>query len=231
MTSEFTQILADHEIALSGHAEQQCDRLCQLLLEKNAQVNLTALKTGREVELRHFADSIIQTGFLEFSGKSVIDIGTGAGFPGLPIKIAVPDTEITLLESLKKKADAADEFAKSLGLEGCRVVCGRAEEYVSQCREQFDLAISRAVAPLNLLAELCLPYVKPGGFFLALKGAAYEQELEQAQNAINSLGGKLARVECYTIDRVEFFTLVIEKVSPTPKIYPRKYAKMNKTPL
>ena len=231
MTLEFLSTLEKLDISLPKQAFEQLDTLCQLLLEKNKLINLTALKTLREVELRHFADSIIQTKFADFSGKTVIDIGTGAGFPGLPIKIAVPDIHLTLLESLQKKTDVVLEFCAHLGLTNCQAVCGRAEEHVSLCREQFDISVSRAVAPLNILLELCMPYVKPGGCFLAMKGGGYKQELDASANAIKALGGQLDTVHTYTIDQVDFFTVVIQKKCETPNIYPRKYAKICKNPL
>ena len=160
----------------------------------------------------------------------VIDIGCGAGFPGVPLKIAEPSMDLTLLDSLGKRMDWLREILPELHVEA-NVVTARAEEYVVSCREGFDIAVSRAVARLNILAELCLPYVKVGGVFLAMKGQLADVELEEAKKGIALLGGKVERVFEYEVADAIHRAVVIRKEKPTPPKYPRPFAKIKKSPL
>ena len=212
---------------------QQIDQLCEfgrLLVEKNQVMNLTAITEPEAVAQLHFLDSMSVLDAADCKGKSVIDVGCGAGFPGVPMVIAEPTIRLTLLDSLQKRMNWLQEILPGLGVEA-NVVAARAEEYVSGCREQYDLATSRAVARLNILAELCLPYVKVGGYFLALKGAMTMEEVEEAAKAITTLGGKVRKIHEYPVADAIHRIVVVEKVRPTPKQYPRAFAKIKKNPL
>jgi len=204
----------------------------ELLTERNKVMNLTAISGEEDCAKLHFLDSAAPLLIADMAGKSVIDVGTGAGFPGLPLKIMEPTVSLTLLDSLDKRINFLRDVCTGAGLEGVEFVHGRAEE-PGERREQYDFAVSRAVARLSMLCEFCLPYVKVGGTFLALKGPALSGELEEAKKAISLLGGKLEKVYEYAIPGTELRhnIAVIRKVSPTPKKYPRRFAMIKKSPL
>ena len=213
--------------------EQQIDQFCEfgrLLVEKNQVMNLTAITEPKAVAQLHFLDSMSVLDAVDCKGKSVVDVDCGAGFPGVPMAIAEPTIRLTLLDSLQKRMNWLQEILPGLGVHA-NVVAARAEEYVTGCREQYDLATSRAVARLNILAELCLPYVKVGGYFLALKGAMTMEEVEEASKAITTLGGKVRKIHEYPVADAVHRIVVVEKVRPTPKQYPRPFAKIKKNPL
>ena len=213
--------------------ERQKDQFCafgRLLVEKNQVMNLTAITEPEAVAQLHFVDSLTVLKAADCRGKSIIDVGCGAGFPGVPVAIAEPTAKVTLLDSLQKRMNWLSEILPGLGIDAA-VVAARAEEYVAQHREQYDIATSRAVARLNILCELCLPYVKVGGKFLALKGAMTREEVDEAKNAITTLGGKVAEIREFPIADAVHRIVVIEKVKPTPKQYPRKFAKIKQSPL
>ena len=206
-----------------------------LLLEKNRVMNLTAITQPQDVATLHMLDCATLLDCARFEGKTLIDVGTGAGFPGLPLKILAPSLEVTLLDSLSKRVDWLSQTIGALGLEGIRAVHGRAEEAGRDpaFRERFDFAAARAVADLRLLCELCLPFLKVGGRFLAMKGTDCGDEVDKALPAIQVLGGRLEG----RIDRliphtgVTHRVVLVEKISPTPEKYPRRWAKMQKVPL
>ena len=203
------------------------------LAEKNAVMNLTAIEGEEDVARLHFLDcAALLTGF-DLAGKSLIDVGSGAGFPGLALKIACPSIELTLLDSLEKRVRFLRECSEKLGLEDVRCVHGRAEEAPADFRAAFDVASSRAVARLNVLSELCLPLVKKGGLFLAMKGPEVEEELAEAENAIRLLGGEPEQVFRYQIPGTEIRHTVaaIRKTGDTPAKYPRPWAQNTKKPL
>ena len=213
--------------------DAQVDTLCRYgdrMLEKNKVMNLTAIRDPESVATLPFLDSLALLGAADFAGKRVIDVGCGAGLPGVPLKIAEPTISLTLLDSLGKRMDWLRETLPALGTEA-EVVTARAEEYAPLHREAFDLCVSRAVARLCVLAELCLPLVKVGGAFLAMKGAQAEQELSEAAHAIETLGGKPERVFPYPVGDATHNAIVIRKVAPTPAQYPRAYAKIKQKPL
>lgn len=232
------------EILASGAAqfgvtldERALDRFLQYgvcLLEWNQKINLTAITDPEEVAVKHFVDSIaLLSIFTPDKGAKVIDIGTGAGFPGVPLKIARPDVEITLLDSLNKRLVFLEELLNGLDL-SAQLVHARAEEGGRNpaLREGFDWAVSRAVANLRLLAEYCLPYVRVGGIFTAMKGPEVEQELLEAQGAIEVLGGTVERVERFSLpDGSGRTVVVVRKERPTPTAYPRHGSKIAKKPL
>lgn len=211
--------------------QEQIDRFCafgEALLEKNKVMNLTAITEPDAVAKMHFADCLALLNVVDCRGKSVIDVGCGAGFPGVPVKLGEPSVRLTLLDSLQKRVNWLRETLDTLGVEAA-CVAARAEEYAA--REQFDIAVSRAVARLNVLAELCLPFVKAGGSFLAMKGAAAEEELKEAKRALSVLGGEAERIEAYEIDGALHRVIVVRKVRATPPAYPRRFAKIKQQPL
>ena len=205
----------------------------RLLLEKNQVMNLTAITEPGEVATLHLLDSLAVAAAGELAGKKVIDVGTGAGFPGVPLAIALPNASLTLLDSLGKRVNFLEETCRALGLQNVTCVHARAEEFAAAHRESYDVAVSRAVAALPVLCELCLPLVKVGGVFLAMKSSHSQEETEQAAKAISLLGGKLEDVTDYSIPTTDVThrLLVIRKLSPTPKKYPRRFAQIKKQPL
>lgn len=214
-------------------SDGQIDTLCRFgeaLIEKNAVMNLTAITEPSAVAQLHFLDCIALLNAADFHGKRVIDVGCGAGFPGVPLKIAEPSIRLTLLDSLAKRMNWLSETLPALGVDA-EIITARAEEFAAQRREQYDLATSRAVARLNVLAELCLPYVRVGGKFLAMKGALAQEEVEEARRGIERLGGHVLRIFEYPVADAVHKAVVIEKLRPTPQQYPRAFAKIKKSPL
>lgn len=214
-------------------SDGQIDTLCRFgeaLIEKNAVMNLTAITEPSAVAQLHFLDCIALLNAADFREKRVIDVGCGAGFPGVPLKIAEPSIRLTLLDSLAKRMNWLSETLSALGVDA-EIITARAEEFAAQRREQYDLATSRAVARLNVLAELCLPYVRVGGKFLAMKGALAQEEVEEARRGIERLGGHVLRIFEYPVADAVHKAVVIEKLRPTPPQYPRAFAKIKKSPL
>lgn len=208
-------------------------RYAQLLLEKNRVMNLTAITDPSEVARLHFLDSAALLNLVNFRGTSVVDVGTGAGFPGLPLRLVEPSIRLTLLDSLGKRVAFLQEVCDDLGLSDVACVHARAEEFAIDHRERFDFAVSRAVASLPMLTELCLPLVKPGGIFIAMKSVDCDEELTSAHRAITLLGGTVADVKDYVIPGTEVThrVILIQKVSLTPGKYPRAFTKIKKSPL
>jgi len=202
------------------------------LEEKNKVMNLTAITGEDDSARKHFLDCAAPLLLFPMAGARVIDVGTGAGFPGLPLRILEPNMKLTLLDSLQKRIGFLAEVCTALGFSDVECVHARAEE-CGERREMYDYALSRAVARLNILAELCLPYVKVGGAFLALKGPAVTEELSEAGKAIAALGGKVERVFDYAVpgEELRHNVVVIRKVSHTPKQYPRRFSMIKKSPL
>ena len=200
------------------------------VIEQNEVMNLTAITEPKAVAKLHLADSLTVLKCAELAGKSLIDVGCGAGFPGVPLKIACPELNLTLLDSLGKRVRWLEETLPSLGV-NAQCLTGRAEELVTDRRETYDFATSRAVARLNILLELTAPFVKVGGAVLALKGAAAQEELDEAKGAIQKLGLKLEAKKAFPIDGAGHTVLVLRKIAPTPPKYPRRYAKIKQSPL
>lgn len=205
----------------------------EYLEEMNQVMNLTAISGEEDVARLHFLDCAALLGLADFAGKKVIDVGTGAGFPGLALKIACPAMELTLLDSLDKRINFLKNTCEKLGFDDVTRIHSRAEEIPAGFRQGFDFALSRAVARLNLLCELCLPYVKKGGAFIAMKGSDLEEELAEAQRCIRTLGGQVEQKIDYTIPGtdVTHSALIIRKVADTPAKYPRRWAQIKKSPL
>ena len=219
-------------VAAPPAAIEQLRRYYELLEETNAVMNLTAIRGESDTARLHFLDCGALVRYLPEGSVSLCDVGSGAGFPGLVLKILRPDMQLTMLDSLQKRVAFQRRTADALGLENVACIAGRAEEETA-LRESFDAVTSRAVARLGMLCELCLPLVKPGGVFLAMKGPDPEEELTEAARAIRLLGGGEPRVERYAIPGTdaEHTAVLIPKLRPTPAAYPRCFAVMKKTPL
>ena len=205
----------------------------QMLLEKNKVMNLTAITEPTDVAQLHLLDCAAVLTLADLNHKTVVDVGTGAGFPGMPLQILEPTAKLTLLDSLNKRIGFLQEVCDTLGLTHTRCVHARAEEYARSHREQFDFAASRAVAALNILCELALPMVKVGGAFLAMKSVESDEELRQAKSAIAQLGGSVESVQDYTIPGTEIRhrLITIRKIKPSPASFPRAFARIKKSPL
>lgn len=206
-----------------------------MLIEKNKVMNLTAIIDKKEVMIKHFLDSIAVLKYMDLTDEKIIDIGTGAGFPGIPIKIIRPELELTLLDSLNKRINFLNEVVSKLHLQGVNAIHGRAEDYAHdrKYRGQFDVSVSRAVANLSTLSEYCIPFVKIGGYFISYKSGNMEEELENSKNSIYLCGGKCKKMEKFILpdSDMERSFVFIEKVRNTAKQYPRKSGIPSKNPL
>ena len=213
--------------------EERQETLCafaRAMLRQNEVMNLTAITEETQVAKLHLLDSLTVLCCADLKGKSLIDVGCGAGFPGVPLAIACPEAKITLLDSLGKRVKWLEETLPQLGI-SAECVTARAEEAVAARRERYDFATSRAVARLNILLELTAPYVKVGGAVLAMKGTAAKEELSECAGAIKKLGLKLEEVREFPVDGTSHAVIVLRKIAPTPKQYPRRYAKIKQSPL
>ena len=231
---DFVQRLKDFNIKINDEQIKKFMNYMNLLLEWNEKINLTAITQPEEVKLKHFVDSLTVLKYINDDDK-VIDIGTGAGFPGIPLKIMNENTKITLLDSLNKRINFLNIVIETLNLRNIQAIHGRAEEIARNklYREKYDVAVSRAVANLSTLTEYMLPFVKVGGKCICMKGANVNEELERAQNAIKELGGEIERVDnFYLFDNDnERNIIVIKKVKETSSKYPRKAGMPSKEPL
>jgi 16S rRNA (guanine527-N7)-methyltransferase len=233
---QFQSALAEKGITLSAHQLQQYEQYYETLVEWNEKMNLTAITEKGDVYLKHFFDSISAAFYFDFNGEmTVCDVGAGAGFPSIPIKIAFPNIHVTIVDSLNKRINFLEHLATVLKLENVRFVHDRAETFGQnkQYREQFDVVTARAVARLSVLSELCLPLVKKGGVFLAMKAASAEDELKIGSKAIQTLGGSIVKKESFIlpIENSERNIILIQKEKNTPKQYPRKPGTPNKMPI
>ena len=223
-------------ITLNDTQKHQFIQFYEYLIEKNKVMNLTGITEFQEVLIKHFLDSLACVKAVDMSQiKRIMDIGTGAGFPGVPLKIAFPHLEACLLDSLKKRVNFLEETFQLLKLENITAIHGRAEEYAKnkQYRETYDLCVSRAVSNLATLSEYCLPYVKTGGYFISYKSGTVQEEVEQAQKAVKILGGKIQDVVYFQLpdSEIQRSLVVIEKIKATPGRYPRKAGTPLKEPL
>ena len=216
-------------------SDEICSRLCEFgraMVKQNEVMNLTGITEDAPVAKLHLLDSLSVLCCADLAGKSIIDVGCGAGFPGVPVAIAAPDARVTLLDSLAKRMNWLETVLPQIGVENAECITARAEEAVATRRESYDYATSRAVARLNILLELTAPYVKVGGKVLALKGAAAREELEEAKSAISKLGLKLEQVREFPVDDgTSHAVIVLRKVAATPARYPRRFAKIKQNPL
>lgn len=230
MYETLTAGLPEFGLELTG---ETCRTLCafgEAVVKQNEVMNLTAITDPSQVAKLHLLDSLSVLKTADLKGKRLIDVGCGAGFPGVPVKIACPEVKLTLLDSLGKRMAWLEQILPELGVEA-ECVTSRAEEFAAKRREQYDFATSRAVARLNILLELTAPFVKVGGAVLAMKGAAARDELAEAKNAIAKLGLKLETVADFPVDGTAHSVIVLRKVKPTPPQYPRRYAKIKQSPL
>ena len=231
MKSALTAGLERLALALPAEQVEALLAFGAAVLEKNKVMNLTAITDPAQAAELHLLDSLTLLKVLPLAGKSLLDVGTGAGFPGVPLKLAEPSLRLTLLDSLQKRMRWLEEEAlPALGVEA-RFLTGRAEDFARDNREKFDVVTSRAVARLDLLCELCLPFVHRGGYFLAMKGALAKEELHEAANAIRLLGGSYERTEEFEIGGAVHSVIVIHKTGKTPEQYPRSWARMKQKPL
>ena len=222
--------LPELNLSLSDH---QIDTLCafgEAVIRQNEVMNLTAITEPTAVAKLHLLDSLTVLCAGDLAGKSLIDVGCGAGFPGVPVAIGSENTRVTLLDSLGKRVKWLQEILPTLGIEA-HCVTARAEEAAPKYRESFDFATSRAVARLNILLELTAPFVKVGGAVLAMKGAAAREELDEAKNAVKKLGLKVEKILDFSIDGATHSVIVLRKIASTPAQYPRRYAKIKQNPL
>ena len=230
MKQTLLQGLPELKLALS---EEQVDTLCAFgaaVVRQNQVMNLTAITEPVQVAKLHLLDSLSVLSALDLRGKKLIDVGCGAGFPGVPLAIACPEAQVTLLDSLGKRITWLKEILPQLGIQA-ECVTARAEEAVVSCRESYDIATSRAVARLNILLELLAPYVKVGGAVVALKGSAAKEELGECGDAMKKLGLRQEAFLEFPVDGASHALIVLRKVAPTPKMYPRRYAKIKQSPL
>ena len=228
-------------IKLSDTQKKQFDTYMSMVIEKNKVINLTAITDPEEFALKHFADSISilsaieETSLLSSKEVSLIDVGTGAGFPAIPLKIVCPNFQLTLLDSLNKRVSFLRDVITALNLNGITAVHARAEEggRKKELRDSFDFVVSRAVANLSTLAEYCLPYAKTGGLFISYKSGNVEAELSEAKRAITLLGGEVSEVKGFRLADSDIGRsfVVIRKINPTPKAYPRKPGTAKRDPL
>lgn len=247
---EFKNILNKIDISLSEKQYEQFEKYFEILVEWNKFMNLTGITQYNDVMIKHFADSIILKKAIDDINKEagkdivnidlnsnikIIDVGTGAGFPGLPLKIAFENTEMVLLDSLNKRVKFLNEVIDLLGITGINAIHSRAEDAAKNVdyREQFDLSVSRAVANLSTLVEYCLPFVKNGGYFIAYKSGDIDDECNNSRNAINILGGKLVKIHRFRLPETDIDRsfVVIQKIKNTSKKYPRKSGLPGKEPL
>ena len=243
MLKEDENILIDgaQKMGINLHKEQviKFSRYLDLLVQWNQKINLTSLKAPQEIIIKHFLDSISCikdiNKYINIEGISIIDVGAGAGFPGIPIKIAYPSIRLSLLEARKKKTIFLEKVTGEMNFQQVKILNGRAETFGKDAdhRERYDIAISRAVARLNVLSEYCLPLVRVGGLFIAQKGRSYKEETEKSLKAVQVLGGELIGVESVRIPFLnqERYFLVIKKIKHTPSKYPRKEGFPKKRPL
>ena len=236
LTPEFLDALSEMGVTLSEQQKEQFVTYYEMLVEKNKVLNLTTVTEFEEVLQKHFLDSLSVCRVLDLDApKKVIDVGTGAGFPGIPLKIAFPDLKVVLLDSLQKRLTFLEEVTTELGLENVSFLHARAEDAGKDpaYREQFDFCVSRAVANLSVLSELCLPMVKVGGSFVSYKSGKADEEIAHASRAIRILGGKKARKEHFLLpgSDMERILVVVEKKEPTPKNFPRKAGIPAKKPI
>lgn len=233
---KYVEDITDKRVSLSDKQLEQFNTYYEMLIEKNKVMNLTAITDYDEVILKHFIDSLALAGYIDLTKPlKLIDVGTGAGFPGIPLKIAFPDLDVTLFDSLNKRILFLQDVIDTLCLNGCTAIHGRAEEGARNktLREQFDLALSRAVANMSVLSEYCIPFVKQQGYFIPYKTDKVDEELAAGKNAISILGGSYEKTIRLTLPDSDIGRsfVFIRKTKQTPKAYPRKAGTANKQPL
>lgn len=228
MKKDFIERLKTLDLHITKEQYEQFETYYTLLIEWNNKINLTAITEKKDVFLKHFYDSLCFVKGVKLSNQSILDIGSGAGFPSIPLKIMFPNLNITIIDALQKRIKFLDTLSKSLNID-IELIHGRAENLDQ--KESFDIVTARAVAPLNILSELCLPFVRLHGLFLPLKGNALEEEVNKSFEAIKTLGGEYIKSIEYTYDDNTRTLAYIRKIKSTPKEYPRSFNKIKKKPL
>ena len=229
---DFIKLLENKGIVLNNKQIKQFESYYKILVDWNEKMNLTAITDEEGVYLKHFYDSVTIAFDFKFNNQSIVDVGAGAGFPSIPLKIIYPDLKITIVDSLTKRSTFLNHLFKELALTDCKAISVRAEDYAKDNREKCDIVMARAVARLNILDELCLPLVKVGGYFLALKGLKADEELQEAKRGIDILGGGVEEIVDFTLTNNDHRSnIIIKKVKTTPNKFPRMFAKIKKQPL
>ena len=228
MNNNFTKLLSSLNLELNDKQKKQFETYYQLLIEWNDKINLTSITLEEEVYTKHFFDSICLTKAIPLSNQSLLDVGSGAGFPSIPLKIIYPDLKVTIIDALNKRIKFLNELTNALEID-VELIHGRAEEY--KRKNSFDLVTARAVANLRMLSELCIPFVKVGGYFMAMKGPSYKSELSDSKNAIKILGGKTEQTVEYEIENQFRSIIKVIKKEKTKDKYPRIFGKIKSKPL
>lgn len=228
MITKFKEMLSEIGISISEQQEQQFERYYELLIEWNDKINLTAITEKEDVYIKHFYDSLCLIKAVKMDKQSILDVGSGAGFPSIPLKIIFPSISVTIIDALAKRINFLSILTSELGLD-VTLIHGRAEEFGN--RESYDIVTARAVANLRVLSELCIPFVRLNGYFIALKGPKHNSEIDESLFAITELGGTLQDVQLYQIENQDRSLVIISKVKTTKKKYPRMFSKIKKNPL
>ena len=230
---EMQSLLLEKGIKVTDEMIIKFQKYLDLLMEWNQKINLTALKTEEEIIEKHFYDSLLMAEEIKFDDQSLLDVGTGAGFPGIPLKIVFEDLFVTLLEPTLKRVNFLDIVIKELGLKKIVTINKRAEDYVKDARSYYDLVTARAVSRLNMLLELCMPLVKVDGLFLAMKGSKGEEEIQESINALKILNGEIIKIQKTKLvtDNDERMNIFIKKTDEISMKYPRAYGQIKKSPL
>lgn len=228
MTKLFEELLSNLDIKLTEEQTLKLNKYYELLVEWNEKINLTSIIEKEEVFIKHFYDSLCLLKGIKIDNQKLLDVGSGAGFPSLPLKIVFPNLDVTIIDALNKRIKFLKVLTTELGL-NVRLIHGRAEEHMH--KNNYDIVTARAVANLRLLSELCIPFVKPGGVFIALKGPKHNEEIESSYNAFNILNSKLEEVITYKILDQERSLVIVKKIKKSDKKYPRMFAQIKKSPL
>ena len=226
---KFIKKLKKQNIELSEKQIKQFEQYRMLLQEYNEKINLTAITETDEIYIKHFYDSLIPSFYQELKG-SLLDVGAGAGFPSLPLKIINPNLDVTILEPITKRCNFLKVVTNQLGLD-VKIINKRAEDYISETSLKYDFVTARAVASMQILAELCIPFVKVGGYFIAMKGSRYQEELNLSHNALKKLKSSITSIYEDNLEMGVRATIFVKKNSTTPKMYPRNYSQIKQKPL
>lgn len=228
MKNEFINLVKTLGVEINDHQYRQFEKYFEILVEWNEKINLTAITDEQGVFVKHFYDSLCLVKSQDFTNQTLLDVGSGAGFPSIPLKIIFPDLRVTIIDALSKRIKFLELLTKELGVD-VELIHGRAEEY--KRKHCFDIVTGRAVANMRMLAELCIPFVKVDGVFLAMKGSKSTIELNESADAIKTLGGKVEEDINYLVDEQERHILVIKKEFKTSPKYPRRFSKIKSNPL